>query len=293
VREPRISICQLTVPDSTFEEDLDLIAAAGLPGIAISESKIREGDEDSLLAAFRSSGLEATVCIPDNLGVLPIYPTGIYDGPDDPDARVKLMCDSVRRLAPFEPDSIVVTTGSDASRNPEEAVELVVEGLRKVADVAAEHGTRLGVEACRRDLGFDASFVQGISATVELLDKVDHPNVGLCYDVYHHWDEPEAEKRLAEVAKRVVGVQLGDWREPTRSAADRLLPGDGSIDLPALVKALETGGYSGWYDLEVFSDDGRWGTELPDALWSLPSAELVSRGAASMRSTLAEAGIDA
>ena len=44
-------------------------------------------------------------------------------------------------------------------------------------------------------------------------------------------------------------------RNPTRSWKDRVLPGDGVIDLPAILGALEAGGFDGWFDMEIF---GSW-----------------------------------
>jgi sugar phosphate isomerase/epimerase len=285
----RFSICQLTTPDTSFEQDLELTKNAGAAGIALAEDKFRDGEDEALLEAFRASGLKATVCLPTNIGVLPVRPAMLYAAPEDPEERVGLMCESVRRMAPFEPDMMVVITGSQEGYSRREAEAIVIENLREVANVAAEVGTRLGLEACRRDLGFDGSFVQGLPATIDLIEKIDHPNLGITYDTYHHWDEPEAVARAEEFAGRVFGAQVNDWREPPRCYVDRLAPGEGTIDLPPLLAALERGGFTGWYDFELFSDDGRWGTDLPDSLWKLPPQELVDRGLKGMQTALATA----
>jgi sugar phosphate isomerase/epimerase len=288
--DSRLSVCELTTPDTTFEQDLELISAAGATGVAISETKLRPGEESAQLKAFRDSGLKATICLPSNLSALPPRPPVFYPGPDDPEQRTALMCDSVRRLAPFEPASIVVTTGSGVGFSEEDATRIAVEAIQAVADVAAEVGTRLCLEPCRRDLGFDGSFVQGLPAVLELIDQIDHASVGVCYDTYHHWDEPDAIARAEENAASIIAVQVADWREPPRSLADRLIPGDGTIDLPGLLGALERGGYSGWYDLELFSDDGRFGHDFPDSLWKLDPAELLDRGVQGMRQALSDTG---
>jgi sugar phosphate isomerase/epimerase len=278
----KFSVCQLSTPDTSFEEDLALISAAGATGVALAEEKLRVGEETDQLAALQASGLKATVCLPTNIGALPIQPAIIYEGPSDPETRVELMCDSVRRLAPFEPDCIVVTTGSEVGYSRQEAEEIAVESLRRVAQAAAEEGTRLALEPCRRDLGFDGSFLQGLMPTLDFLERVNQPNVGICFDVYHHWDETGLNERLEQHASRVFGVQVNDWREPPRSFADRLAPGDGIIDIPGIFGALLRGGYEGWFDYELFSDDGRWGTDLPDSLWKLPPQEIVERGVTGM-----------
>src|SRR5436190_1911224 len=77
---------------------------------------------------------------------------------------------------------------------------------------------------------------------------------------------------------RETGVHVSDWREPTRGWADRVLPGDGSVDLPAILGALDNAGWDGFYDLEIFSDNGTFGSVYPDSLWDLDAAELARRG---------------
>jgi hypothetical protein len=44
------------------------------------------------------------------------------------------------------------------------------------------------------------------------------------------------------------------------------------------VRVASANGFAGWYDLEIFSDDRRGGTDLPDSLWKLPAAEMIQRG---------------
>ena len=45
------------------------------------------------------------------------------------------------------------------------------------------------------------------------------------------------------------------------------------MDLPAIIGALEAGGFDGWYDMEIFS-----GEQYPDSLLKLDPVELVRRG---------------
>lgn len=274
---PLYSVCPLTLPDTTFEEDLDLVLASGATGIGIAEGKLRPGEEGEQLAALRASGLKVAGGIPANLAPLPLRPPVMYPGPDDPAARVALMRESVERLAPFAPDCIVVTTGSEEGYSRDEAWSIAAEGIREVARLAGDLGTRIAVEVVRGDLGFDASFVRTLSEAAQLIELVDEPNVGLCYDVYHLWDDPDLVQLTEQLAARTYLVQVCDWPDPPRSLADRRVPGEGVIDLPAIFGALERGGYAGWYELEIFSDDGRWGNDFPDSLWKLEPSELLER----------------
>jgi sugar phosphate isomerase/epimerase len=278
VSEPKLSICEFTTPDTTFEEDLELIAQVGATGIGICEFKLREGEDDEQLEAFRASGLHAGLCIPVNISPLP--DNRIFPGPSALDERLELMCRSVRRLAPFEPATIVVATGSGAGRSPEDARRAVVDLLREVAAVAADAGTRLSLEPQRLDLVPGRSLVATIGETVELVNEVGAPNLDVLYDVFHLWDTPDVLEQTVRYARAFGGVHICDWRAETRGPMDRVLPGDGVIDLPALFAALCDGGYDGWYDLEVFSDDGRYGNDYDDSLWKLPARELLADGVA-------------
>lgn len=274
---PRYSVCDLSIPDASFERALELVSTTGATGISIAESNVRAGEEPELVAALRASGLAATGFIPSNIAPLPLRPPVIYPGPEDPAARIPLMRESIRRLSLFEPTCIVVTTGSSEGYTRDEAWEIAARGIREVAEFAAGLETSLALEIIRGDGGFDASFVRSLPEAIEFIDLVDAPNVGICYDVYHLWDTADIVQHTERFADRILTVQVSGWREPPRGPADRLIPGDGPMDLPAILASLGRGGYNGWFEFELFSDDGRWGTELPDSLWKLPYEELLTR----------------
>jgi sugar phosphate isomerase/epimerase len=99
--------------------------------------------------------------------------------------------------------------------------------------------------------------------------------------VWHLWNTPDLFEEIEREVHRFVGVHVNDRREPTRGWADRVLPGDGIAGVPAILGALERAGWDGCYDLEIFSDNGAFGTAYPDSLWDLDAAELVRRASES------------
>ena len=107
-----------------------------------------------------------------------------------------------------------------------------------------------------------------------LLDEAGHPALGIQFDTWHLWNTPNVLAEIAEHVNRFVGVHVADWREPTRSWADRVLPGEGVAGLPAMLGALDAAGWDGYYDVEVFSDNGAFGNAWPDSLWDVPAEEL-------------------
>jgi sugar phosphate isomerase/epimerase len=268
----KISISEITTASASFEEDLAAYAAAGADGIGIWEFKLADDAADR--AALRESGLVATNCLP---AVPLILPAPGFEAPVEPEARLAAIEASLARLAAYEPACIVCLTGPAGERDEDDAHRIVVEGLRRLADAAERAGVPLGLEPVHASQRGDYSFLTSIPETLELLDDVGRPSVGIMFDTYHLWDTPTVYDDIAAHAERFTGVHVSDFRDPPRSSSDRVLPGDGVADLPRLLAALDAAGWCGAYDMEIFSD-----TSLPDSLWKLEPDELARRAVASL-----------
>jgi sugar phosphate isomerase/epimerase len=59
-----------------------------------------------------------------------------------------------------------------------------------------------------------------------------------------------------------------------------VLPGEGIAGVPEILGSLEAAGWTGPYDLEVFSDNGAFGSAYDDSLWDVPVHALARRGRA-------------
>lgn len=254
--QDRFAICELTSPRTTFEQDVELCCEVGASGMSICEWKLRAGEEAAQAELLRERGLRAAICIPSAIAPLDLdqkyWP---IQAPGSVDERLDAMRESLRRLAQFDPYTVVVATGRDPRRSAGDERRTVVAALQRLGEYADVLGLHLSLEPIRIGLfDLDFSIINGIEDAVELLDEVGAGNIGLCYDVYHLWDARDVIAATERCASRIRGVQLSDWRAP-RSPMDRLIPGDGSIDLPGVLGALERGGYSGWFDIEVLSKD--------------------------------------
>jgi sugar phosphate isomerase/epimerase len=266
---PPFSISQVTTLAATFEADLRAYAAAGVDGIGIWEIKLPEGGDDQAHEQLEASGLGRAAAVP---AVPSILPLPLMEGPTDPRERIDAICASVHRLARFEPSSVVCLTGPGDDR------DTVVDGLCTIGDEAARAGVRIGLEPINRIGGEDWTSVSSLQEAAELLDDADRPALGIQFDSWHVWNTADVVREIERHAHRFVGVHIADWREPTRGWADRVLPGEGVADLPALLGTLERVGWDGFYDLEIFSDNGTFGNAWPGSLWDVPEAELARRG---------------
>jgi sugar phosphate isomerase/epimerase len=261
----RLSISQITTVTQSFADDLDAYRAAGADGIGIWEMKLA----DDSLDRFRASGLEAVAAVP---AVPSILPLPLMEGPAEPGERVEAICAGIERLARFEPACVLFLTG------PGEDRATIVEGIRAVSDAGRRHGVRVALEPIQREFAHYWTIVSSLAEAATLADEAV-ADVALVYDVWHLWREPVAE--IERHRDRIAAVHVADWRDPTRSTNDRVLPGDGIVELGPILEALR---WEGLYDLEIFSDP-----ELPDSLWKDDPRELARRGIAQLREAVSTA----
>ena len=271
---PLFSISQVSTLTASFGDDVRAYAAAGADGIGIWELKLGDGADDDALALLAASDLGRASAVP----VVPsILPLPLLPGPEHPAERIEALCASVHRLAAFDPAAIVCLTGPAGDRDPDEARTLVVDGLRTVAAEAESVGIRLALEPYQRDDRDNWSLVSTLGETAELIDEVGSGALEIQFDVWHLWNSSVLDE-IPRHLDLIAGVHVCDVREPTRGWADRVLPGDGIADLSALLGALDDAGWDGYYDLEIFSDNGAFGSAYPDSLWDVDAAELARRG---------------
>jgi sugar phosphate isomerase/epimerase len=270
-----ISIVEFSTLNATFEEDLAAYSAAGIDGIGICELKLVSGREPEQLADFRESGLKASACIPAVPSFLPLTE---LPGPESPEERTEAILAGMRRLAPFEPEAFVCLTGPAGRLSDLEARSLVIEGLRTVAAEGARLGVPVGLEAMSSHFRDGWTIPTTLDEAAALVEEAGVDGLGLVFDTWQLWDSPQLFEEIEQHAGRIVAVHVADWREPTRSWCDRVLPGDGVVDLAGMLETLDASGWTGFYELEVFSDDGAFGSSYEDSLWRLPAPELASRG---------------
>jgi sugar phosphate isomerase/epimerase len=271
---PLFSISQISTLTASFAEDVAAYTAAGADGIGVWELKLAEGGDAAALELLEASGLGSAAAIP----LIPsILPLPLMEGPAEPAERVDAICASLHRLAPFRPSGIVCLTGPAQALDRDKAEEIVVEGLRTIGEEAERAGVRVGLEPVNTVGGEDWTIVSSIPAATELLDAADRPALGLQFDTWHLWNTESLLEDIERESHRFVGVHVADWREPTRSWADRVPPGEGVAPLPAILGALERAGWQGFYDVEIFSDNGTFGNAWPNSLWDIASEDLARR----------------
>jgi sugar phosphate isomerase/epimerase len=117
---------------------------------------------------------------------------------------------------------------------PEVEWAWVRDGLQEVNELARRVGVRLAIEPLNR---FETYFINRVDQAIAMADAVGS-NCGLCLDTFHLNIE---EANLLE-AIRLGGRKIYDFHVADNN---RLAPGQGALDWVAIVKALESVGYTG------------------------------------------------
>jgi sugar phosphate isomerase/epimerase len=150
-----------------------------------------------------------------------------------------------------------------------------------LCDRAAEHGLLVHLEF------LPWSRIPDLATAWEVARRADRPNGGIALDAWH-WYRSAVPSDLTTLrtipGAKVLAIQLDDApaeREPNLMSAtlhERLLPGEGAIDLTALIAALRDTHTAAPVGVEVFSD----------SLHALGPMEAAQRAADATRAVLAQ-----
>jgi sugar phosphate isomerase/epimerase len=139
----------------------------------------------------------------------------------------------------------------------------VLDGIAAILPEARAAGVPLAIEPLHPMQAADRAVVNTLEQALDLCDALGE-GVGVAVDAYHVWWDPKLEAQIRRAGKkRILGYHICDWLVPTRDLLnDRGMMGDGVIDLPRLRGWVESTGYSGFHEVEIFSED--WWRKDPD-----------------------------
>ena len=149
-------------------------------------------------------------------------------------------------------------------------MDLHVRRLREAASRLEGAGIRIGIEyvsQLTRRAGHAHEFIFDLEGTLELIDRVGAPNLGVVVDSFHWHCAGETVRRLADLSgERAVICHVSDAvaGRPLEEqvAFERELPGaTGEIDLPGFLDALRSIGFDGPVTAEPMNQALR---EMPD-----------------------------
>lgn len=257
-----------TIKTTPILEQIRVASAAGYAAIELWHDKI-----DEYLAGGGSIGEIRTALTDSGLTV----PTTIYlaDWFDAAEPAYKNVLDECKRrmaqAAEIGADYIIA--------GPPRGMADVQLGAQRYHELL-EIGLQMGVKPAMEFLGF-VKQVNRIEDAIEVVNRSRHPQATIVLDPFHIFRGGGSMESISQLAESQIAIShFNDTpSSPPREQqhdADRVMPGEGHLDLGRYVGLLGEIGYTGYLSLELFRED----------LWQRDPAEVARIGLASMRSVV-------
>lgn len=140
----------------------------------------------------------------------------------------------------------------------EPAPDRIVAEFARLCDDAAVVGTRIALEP------MPFSSVKDLDEGLRIVEAANRPNGGLLVDIWHVARTGTTYGRVAEIPKqRFFAVELDDAAVVAQGSLlddtlhRRRLCGEGDLDVPSFIHAVNAAGYEGPWGVEILSDQHR------------------------------------
>jgi sugar phosphate isomerase/epimerase len=138
----------------------------------------------------------------------------------------------------------------------------IKDGIAAILPEARKAGVPLAIEPLHPMQAAERACINTLEQALDICDALGD-GIGVAVDVYHVWWDPKLQSQIARAGKRILAHHICDWLVPTRDLLnDRGMMGDGVIDLPLIRSWIRAAGYTGFEEVEIFSET--WWARDPD-----------------------------
>jgi len=237
---------------------------AGVSGITVWRDALAGRDAGRAGDLIRAAGLE----------IVSLCRGGFFVSPTEEGraAAVEENRAVVREAAALGAPLVVLVCGADPGVPLPLARDQIRDGIERVLPLAEELGVALAIEPLHPMYADTRSAVTDLATANTLAEQIGSPWLGVAVDVYHLWFDPNLEHEIARAGRarggsepatgirgaagNILAFHVCDWRSPTRDLlTDRGLMGDGCIDIPRIRGWVESAGFSGFVEVEIFSTE--------------------------------------
>jgi len=168
---------------------------------------------------------------------------------------------------------MVVGSLPEGSKDLEGARQQVRQACAELVDHGRQAGVKIGLEPLHPVYAAERSCLTLLSEAIDWCETIEgataDPQIGTIIDCYHVWWDPYLFRDIkrAGQSRRIFGFHICDWLVPTTDVlSDRGMMGDGVIDIPAIRAAIESTGYTGAVEVEIFSAENWWKRPMSETL---------------------------
>ena len=213
----------------------------GYDGVELALKRADDVDRNTLKRLLAETGLEVS-CISSGQVYADL---GLSFTESDPEKRA-VVADVFRGLIDLAADfgklvNIGRVRGQIGNAPRKEAEGRFIDLVRTLCAYAAPKNVTLILEPVNR---YEIDFINSVAEGVELMRKVDMPNMKLMPDVFHmNIEDVTIGGELAQNIEYVEYIHFAD--------SNRLAPGQGHTDFPGIFSDLKDANYNGWISAEI------------------------------------------
>jgi sugar phosphate isomerase/epimerase len=147
------------------------------------------------------------------------------------------------------------------------ARQIIKDSIAEILPVARKAGVPLAIEPLHPMQAAERACINTLEQALDICDELGE-GIGVACDVYHVWWDPKLQQQIKRAGKkRLLAYHICDWLVPTRDlVSDRGMMGDGVIDLPLIRSWVESAGYGGFQEVEIFSELDWWKKDPDEVL---------------------------
>ncbi len=244
----RLCIHTITTKPWSIEEAAENYLASGVKGITVWRDSLNGRNPVKIGEKLHKDGIKVvSLC---RGGFFPSASSKIRKM--NIDENYKALDEAAAIGAPH----VVLVCGAD----PEQSLELsraqIREGIEKIIPRAEELGVKLAIEPLHPMYADTRSAINTLAQANDMAEQINSPVVGVAIDVYHLWWDPELKNEILRCGKNgnIMAFHICDWKFPVEDILnDRGLMGEGCIDIKKISEWVDSAGFNGFQEVEVFS----------------------------------------
>ncbi|MCQ9135687.1 sugar phosphate isomerase/epimerase family protein [Streptomyces hilarionis] len=253
----------MTVKQLSLPELVDACRDLGVVNVGLWREPVQAHGVEATAKLVRDAGLTVTTLC-----------RGGFLTATDPDERAAALADNRRAVdeaAALGTEVLVLVSGGLPAgyRDLHGARERIADALSVLGPYAEEHGVKLAIEPLHPMYAADRCVVSTLAQALDLAERFPAHQVGVAVDTYHVWWDDRAPAQIARAGAdgRIHTFQLADWTTPLPEGVltGRGQIGDGAIDMREWQGHVETAGYTGAIEVELFND-GLWARDGREVL---------------------------
>lgn len=258
----RLCVHTITTKPWSIEEIIENYPKAGVKAVSVWRDLLADRDIGKIGEQIRAAGME----------IVSLVRGGFFTGRTDTEIHTSL--DDNRRAideaSALGAPMVVLVCGAVPRQSIQRSLSQIQTGLETLLPYAEAHGVKLAIEPLHPMYADSRSAICTLKTANDFAERFNSPYIGVAVDVFHLWWDSDLENECKRCGERgnLFAFHICDWKPDMDDMLnDRGLMGEGIIRIREIRSWVETTGFTGFHEVEIFSH--RW--------WATDQRELLER----------------